>query len=119
MNQLNELLEGLVILNRIVYGPIFMIIILTILIIFIFAIIFSPLFIWGIHNQTTRTAKELIKLNRNFEGWVLKQSLEQRPSEKPSDERPPKEVQHEQISRSRKVFHKADYDPKDQKEKSI
>jgi len=118
MNQLNELLEGLVTLSRTVYGSIFTII-LAILIIFVFAIIFSPLFIWGIHNQTTRTAKELIKLNRNIEDWKSQQLLKERPPE-PSPTKPtPEDKQPEQIPRSRKVFHKADSDPQDRREKSI
>lgn len=34
---------------------------------------FLPLFVWGIHNQTTKTAKEMEKLNRNFETFFANQ----------------------------------------------
>jgi len=118
MNQLNELLYELLNVSGTTYGAIFVIIILSVLVIFTFAIILSPLFIWGIHNQTTRTAKELIKLNKKFEGWKPQQPLKNRPTDQTSTKQPPKDGQPEQIPRSRKVFNKADYVPQDQKEKS-
>ena len=119
MNQLNEFLYQLLNVSGATYGAIFVIIILAILVIFTFAIILSPLFIWGIHNQTTRTAKELIKLNKKFESWKPQQPLKDRPTDQSSTEQPQQDGQPKQISRRRKVFHKAESDPQNHKEKSI
>lgn len=40
------------------------VVILIFIAIFFIAIIFLPLFVWGIHNQTKKATKELIKLNK-------------------------------------------------------
>ena len=109
-------MNNLVDIINTIYGTAFGIILLSILAIFAIITIFVPFFIWGIHNQTTRTAKELIKLNKILEGRKSQQlpkdsQPEQSTAEQPKDRRP------EQISRRKKIFHEADYDPQDQKEK--
>jgi len=113
MNQLNELLNVI----GAGYGGIFAIVILVIITIFTITTILLPLFVWGIHNQTKRTAKELIKLNKILEGRKPQQPPKDRQPEQSTTEQP-KDRQPEQISRRKKIFHEADYDPQDQKEKS-
>jgi len=110
-------LDGLLDVISTAYDGIFLIIILVIIMIFTVAILLLPLFVWGIHNQTTRTAKELIKLNKILKGRKPQQPPKERQPEQSTTEQP-KDRQPEQIYRRKKIFHEADYDPQDQKEKS-
>jgi len=109
MNQLNELLNVI----GAGYGGIFAIVILVIIMIFTITTILLPLFVWGIHNQTKRATKELIKLNKKIERLKPKQQPKGRLKEEPSKDRLP-----EQTTRGRKVFLKTDDELPDQKKKT-
>jgi hypothetical protein len=47
------------------------ILILAVIILLVFTSIFTPLFIWGIYNQTKKTAREIQKLNNHFNQMAL------------------------------------------------
>ena len=119
MNMVDEFLSGLLTIINTTSNGFVAFIIFGVLAIFIFAIIFSPLFIWGIHNQTTKTAKELIKLNRTLESWKSQQLFRERQPETSPIKPLPENKQPEQISRSRKVFHKPSDDLPGQKKKQV
>lgn len=43
------------------------ILVLSVIVLLILTSLFTPLFIWGIYNQTKKTARELQKLNNQFQ----------------------------------------------------
>lgn len=119
MNPVDEFLSGLLTIMNSTSNGVVAVVIFIILMILTVAIILSPLFIWGIHNQTTKTAKELIKLNRTLESWKSQQLFKERQLETSSIKPPPENKQPEQITRSRKVFHKPSDDLPGQKKKQV
>lgn len=66
------------------YGVVVTIILLALLLIFAIITILLPVFVWGIHNQTTKATKELIKLNRLMERLRLQQSSHEGMAKQPS-----------------------------------
>ena len=113
------------------YGAIFTIIILVIIMVFAITTILLPLFVWGIHNQTTRATKELIKFNKKIESLKPKQQPKDRLKEQSSEDKKfEKILKEDQIEplfkdrlpepayRRKKVFYKQDDELLDQKKKS-
>ena len=47
------------------------ILVLSVIVLLILTSLFTPLFIWGIYNQTRKTARELQRLNHQFDQLVL------------------------------------------------
>lgn len=112
------------------YGVTFTLVIIATIMILAIITVLLPLFVWSIHNQTTRATKELIKLNKLIERLSPKQQSKGRLKEEPSKDRQPegilkeneieplfKERLPEQTTRRRKVLFKADELP-DQKKKT-
>jgi predicted PurR-regulated permease PerM len=114
------------------YGAFFTIVVFAIIAIFAIITILLPLFVWGIHNQTTRATKELIKLNKIVESLKFQQQPKGRLKEQLSEDRqidkilkenqiepPIKDRVQEQAPRRKKVFHKPSDDLLGQKKKQV
>ena len=127
MNEMDDLINTL----AAHYGATFTIVIIATIMIIAIITILLPLFVWSIHNQTTRATKELIKLNKNFESLKPKQQPKGRLKEQSSEDRQFEKILKEgQIEplfkdrlpepayRRRKVFFKKDDDSLDQKKKT-
>ncbi len=137
MNQLNELIDGLLGVIGTAYGGVFAIIIFAFIMIFTIITLLLPLFVWGIHNQTTRATKELIKLNKKIESLKPQQRLEELAEQPSRDSRTEKMVEEifkenqiespskdklpeipTQAFKRRKVFRKPEDELRDQKKKT-
>jgi predicted PurR-regulated permease PerM len=67
-NPMNEMLDTFVAS----YGVVVTVLIAVLVSIFAISTILLPLFVWGIHNQTKRATRELIKLHETVERLRLK-----------------------------------------------
>jgi len=127
MNQMNDLINTM----TAYYGVTFTLVVIATKLILAIIAVLLPLFVWSIHNQTTRATKELIKLNKLIERLSPKQQSKGRLKEETSKDRQPegilkeskierlfKERLPEQTTRRRKVFFKADDELPDQKKKT-
>ncbi len=63
------------------YGVNFTLVVIATKLILAIITVLLPLFVWSIHNQTTRATKELIKLNKLIEGLAEQQSKDSRTEE--------------------------------------
>ena len=72
------------------FGPVMGVLILGIL---VMLAIITPLFAWGIRNQTTRMANEITKLNRLIEGLNLQQTLNKESAKQPGESRTKEKVE--------------------------
>jgi predicted PurR-regulated permease PerM len=122
MNQVNDLINTMT-AN---YGATFTIVIIAILMVLGILTLLVPLFVWSIHNQTSKITKELIKLNHSIEKLSLKQPFQSRKVDENAKEIL-KENQIEsfakgrlsgQAIRPRKVFYKPDDELPVQKRKT-
>ena len=110
------------------YGVNFTLVVIATVMILAIITVLLPLFVWSIHNQTTRATKELIKLNKLIEGLAEKQSKDSRTEEmveeifKENQKEPPSKDKLPEIPaqafRRRKVFYKPDDKLRDQKKKT-
>jgi len=110
------------------YGVTFTLVIIATVMILAIITVLLPLFVWSIHNQTTRATKELIKLNKLIEGLAEQQSKDSRTEEmveeifKENQKEPPSKDKLPEIPaqafRRRKVFYKPDDKLRDQKKKT-
>ena len=113
------------------YGAVFTIILFVVITIFAIITILLPFFVWGIHNQTTRATKELIKLNKLVESLKPQQQPKDRLRDQSSEERQSGEMLKENLIeplfkdrlpepayRRKKVFYKADDASLGQKKKT-
>ncbi len=122
MNEMDDLINTL----AAYYGATFTIVIIATIMIIAIITVLLPLFVWSIHNQTTRATKELIKLNRLIEGLKPKQRSKDRRTDEMLEEilkenqKEPliRDRSPEQATRGRKVFYKPGDELRDQKRKN-
>jgi predicted PurR-regulated permease PerM len=127
MSQMDDLINTM----TAYYGVTFTLVIIATVMILAIITVLLPLFVWSIHNQTTRATKELIKLNKLIEGLIPKQQPKDRLKEQSSEDRQfEKIIKESQIEplfkdrlpepayRRKKVFYKPDDKLPDQKKKS-
>jgi len=120
------------------YGVNFTIVMIATIMILAIITVLLPLFVWSIHNQTTRATKELIKLNKLIEGLKTQQPPNERLAERSSKDSRTAEMVEEifkenqieppskdklpeipaQTFKRRKVFYKPDDKLRDQKKKT-
>ena len=120
------------------YGVNFTIVMIATLMILAIITVLLPLFVWSIHNQTTRATKELIKLNKLIERLKPQQPPNKRLAERSSKDSRTAEMVEEifkenqieppskdklpeipaQTFKRRKVFYKPDDELRDQKNKT-
>jgi len=111
------------------YGVTFTLVIIATVMILAIITVLLPLFVWSIHNQTTRATKELIKLNKLIEEGSAEQSykdsrtaemveeiFKENKIEPPSKDKLP-EIPAQAFKR-RKIFYKPDDELRDQKKKT-
>ncbi len=113
------------------YGVTFTIVVIATIMIIAIITILLPLFVWSIHNQTTRATKELIKLNKLIESLKPRLQPKDRLRKQSSEERQSGEMLKENLIeplfkdrlpepayRRKKVFYKADDASLGQKKKT-
>ncbi len=110
------------------YGVTFTLVIIATVMILAIITVLLPLFVWSIHNQTTRATKELIKLNKLIEGLAEQSSKDSRTAEmveeifKENQIEPPSKDKLPEIPaqgfKRRMVFFKPDDELPDQKKKT-
>ena len=86
------------------YGVTFTIVIIATIMIIAIIIALLPLFVWNIHNQATKTTKELRKLNKLIERLIAKQPSNERLNEVSSKSRRADEM-------IRKIFKEKQIEP--------
>ncbi len=88
MSQMNDLINTM----TAYYGVSFTLVVIATKLVLAIIAVLLPLFVWSIHNQTTRATKELIKLNKNFESLKPKQQPKGRLKEQSSEDRQFEEI---------------------------
>jgi len=117
------------------YGATFTIIVIAALMILVMGMTLLPLLVWSIHNQTSKTTKEIIRLNNSIERLISKPATHDRLKQGLSKERRSNEIIKEifdekeieplvkqktqkQKTRRKKVFYNPEDELPDYKKKS-
>lgn len=117
------------------YGATFTIIVIAALMILVMGMTLLPFFVWSIHNQTSKTTKEIIRLNNSIERLISRPATHDRLKQGLSKERRSNEIIKEifdeneieplakqktqkQKTRRKKVFYNPEDELPDYKKKS-